>query len=346
MKNPVPGTGKYDTVRGDAATGMKSFLTIAEYILEQHGPMEPFALADESLRLAHTPGPPEALTKAAARLRRTTRNAQSLSSSLLWSALATGQGLDVIAYPEYRLRTESRPYWLGGVGWASAAYKVLVSSKGYVGFRELFDKIVQTANFRFNPGCPQYQLYCNLADKRGKKLFSQLGTFRIGLERGKPQRIGPKPGVLGQRPVEASPMLQKIHEANLETLIAEDLNRVEQGLTLIGRQYTARPVGRIDLLCQDGKGNLVVIEIKRFGAGTESIIDQVTRYMGWVEEHLAQSGQGVRGIIVVGKPDVTLAYSARAVRNLSIMSVDLSLTAYSTGTQSVTRSRDRKGKTG
>ncbi|MGH9433188.1 MAG: endonuclease NucS domain-containing protein [Terriglobia bacterium] len=140
-------------------------------------------------------------------------------------------------------------------------------------------------------------------------------------------------------------MLQKIHEANLEALIAEDLNRVEEGLTLIGRQYTAPPVGRIDLLCQDGNGDLVVIEIKRFGASTESIIDQVTRYMGWVEEHLARSGQRVRGIIVVGKPEVALAYSAKAVRNLSIMSVDVSLTTYSMGTQSVARSRRQEGKT-
>lgn len=130
MKIPSAGTGEYDTARGDAANGMKSFLTIAEYILEHHGPMEPSALAEQSLRVARAPEPPEALTAAAARLGRTTRNAQSLSWSLLRSALTTGHGLAVIEYPQYRLRAETRPRWLGRVGWAGAAYKVLLASKG------------------------------------------------------------------------------------------------------------------------------------------------------------------------------------------------------------------------
>jgi hypothetical protein len=48
-------------------------------------------------------------------------------------------------------------------------------------------------------------------------------------------------------------------------LIAEDLDHVEPGLTLIGWQYPALPVGRIDLLCRDTKGDIVVIEIRNSG---------------------------------------------------------------------------------
>ncbi len=131
-----------------------------------------------------------------------------------------------------------------------------------------------------------------------------------------------------RQPVAPSPFAEGIHEVHFESLIAEHLDQVEPGLTLVGRRYEADPVGRIDLLCTDRKGALVVIEIKRLGASTESIIDQVTRYIGWVQERLAVPGKRVRGIVIVGKPDPKLTYSARAIPNLSIKSFNLTLQDY------------------
>ena len=116
-----------------------------------------------------------------------------------------------------------------------------------------------------------------------------------------------------------------IHEAHLEALIAENLDSVEGGLRLVRRQYNAPPVGRIDLLCRDRRGSFVVIEIKKFRASAESIIDQVTRYMGWVQEHLAPPRVTVRGIIIVGVVDERLSYSVKAVPNLEMKCFSVSL---------------------
>ena len=107
--------------------------------------------------------------------------------------------------------------------------------------------------------------------------------------------------------------------------LAEDLDRVEPGLELIGRQYQAPPVGRIDLLCRDPEGCFVVIEIKKFRAGADSIVDQIARYLTWTRQNLARPGQNVRGIIIVGKADERLAYAARAISGLSVKCLDLAL---------------------
>lgn len=119
-----------------------------------------------------------------------------------------------------------------------------------------------------------------------------------------------------------------MHEANIEAFLASDLDQIEPGLTLIGRQHNAPPVGRIDLLCQDRRGNLVVLEVKTPDASTDSVIDQIEAYIGWAMEHMAKLGQRVRGIIICGRPNTRLAYAVRAVPNLSIKFINLGLEDY------------------
>ncbi len=110
-------------------------------------------------------------------------------------------------------------------------------------------------------------------------------------------------------------------EANLENFIVNQLNNIEDGLELIGRQKVT-DVGRIDLLCKDMQGNCVVIELKRMKA-TSSIMDQILRYMGWIEIHQEEC-KAVRGIIIVGKKDTYLEYAAKAVPNLQIKVFNIS----------------------
>lgn len=116
-----------------------------------------------------------------------------------------------------------------------------------------------------------------------------------------------------------------LSEQNFENLVVEQLDSIEKGLTLIERQYSAPPVGRLDLLCKDKEGNLVVIELKKYGVKTYSIIDQISRYMGYIKKHLAKEGQKVRGIIVVGQKDEKLEYSASAIPNLEIKTFKLTI---------------------
>jgi hypothetical protein len=103
----------------------------------------------------------------------------------------------------------------------------------------------------------------------------------------------------------------KLLEGNLENFLADRVDQIEGGLKLIERQLDTHEVGRLDLLCEDTRGNLVVVELKKFKAGP-SIIDQIQRYMGWVIQHRAKPNQKVRGIVIVGSKDTTLEYAARA----------------------------------
>jgi hypothetical protein len=109
-----------------------------------------------------------------------------------------------------------------------------------------------------------------------------------------------------------------LSERNLENVVSERIEDIEKGLKLIKRQYPVPPVGRIDLLCVDINGDLVIIELKKYGVPTYSTIGQITRYMGYVKEHEAKPAQKVRGIIIIGQKDKNLEYSAKAIPNLIV----------------------------
>ena len=112
-------------------------------------------------------------------------------------------------------------------------------------------------------------------------------------------------------------------EANLEMFLAGRIEQIEEGMELVDRQLDTGEVGRLDLLCKDKNGNLVVIELKKMKAGS-SIIDQIQRYMGWVMDHKAEKGQKVRGIIIVGKKDTALEYAVKANPNIEIKVFNIS----------------------
>lgn len=108
-----------------------------------------------------------------------------------------------------------------------------------------------------------------------------------------------------------------ILEANLENFLAERIEQLEEGMKLIKRQLDTGIVGRLDLLCEDKEGNMVVVELKKMKAGP-SIIDQIQRYMGWIIENYLEKGQDVRGIIIVGKKDTALEYAVKANPKIQI----------------------------
>jgi len=94
-------------------------------------------------------------------------------------------------------------------------------------------------------------------------------------------------------------------EAHLEEFMDCNWNYIDFGSKLTryqaedqtGRQFPAGPWS-IDYLCTDEtSGDFVVVELKR-GKSSDSTVGQVLRYIGWINENLANPGQKTRGIIV------------------------------------------------
>jgi RecB family endonuclease NucS len=82
-------------------------------------------------------------------------------------------------------------------------------------------------------------------------------------------------------------------EAELQRLLADRIEELDRGMTLIRREYPT-PVGPVDLLCRDADGTTVAVEIKR--RGEIDGVEQLTRYLEFLnrDERLSP----VRGMLV------------------------------------------------
>ncbi|UOE18125.1 endonuclease NucS [Thermobifida halotolerans] len=65
-------------------------------------------------------------------------------------------------------------------------------------------------------------------------------------------------------------------EAHLQELLAEHITTLGEGYTLIRREYPTA-IGPVDILCRDGDGATVAVEIKR--RGEIDGVEQLTRYL-------------------------------------------------------------------
>src|SRR6266581_3008977 len=65
-------------------------------------------------------------------------------------------------------------------------------------------------------------------------------------------------------------------EAHLQELLAVQLNLLGEGWRLVRREYPT-PIGPVDLMCRDGTGESVAVEIKR--RGEIDGVEQLTRYL-------------------------------------------------------------------
>ncbi|CAB0640107.1 endonuclease NucS [Corynebacterium diphtheriae] len=65
-------------------------------------------------------------------------------------------------------------------------------------------------------------------------------------------------------------------EAHLQELLAEHIETLGDGFSLVRREYPT-PIGPVDILCRDDKGGAVAVEIKRRG-GIDGV-EQLSRYL-------------------------------------------------------------------
>ena len=91
----------------------------------------------------------------------------------------------------------------------------------------------------------------------------------------------------------------------------------------IGQQYhligdDTKNIGRIDILARNAEEkSYIVIELKK-GRSSDKVVGQITKYMGWVQEHLCDEGETVKGIIICKEKDKKLEYALKAIVNIEL----------------------------
>jgi endonuclease len=100
-------------------------------------------------------------------------------------------------------------------------------------------------------------------------------------------------------------------EAHLQELLAASPHAIEEGLTLVRREYPTA-IGPIDLVCRDVTDTVVAVEVKRRGE-----IDGVEQLARYIERLQLDSSLGeIRGVFVAQmvKPQAKVLAEARGFR--------------------------------
>jgi len=107
------------------------------------------------------------------------------------------------------------------------------------------------------------------------------------------------------------------------TLLAQDFSIFEEDGELVGQQYLT-DAGTIDLLAvSKDKKRLLVVELKR-GRATDVVVGQVLRYMGFIQEQIAEHDQVVEGVIIALKDDPKMRWALRSVPAISFYRYQIS----------------------
>ena len=103
--------------------------------------------------------------------------------------------------------------------------------------------------------------YWVVENKKGEQLRITLEVVHSDLS----YRLGDDPG-----------LVKDGVEAHLQELLAEHIDTLGEGYTLVRREYPTA-IGPVDILCKDECGGSVAVEVKRRG-GIDGV-EQLTRYM-------------------------------------------------------------------
>jgi restriction system protein len=87
-----------------------------------------------------------------------------------------------------------------------------------------------------------------------------------------------------------------------QTELGKEYDIYEEDGERVGQQYLT-DTGSIDILAiSKDKNRLMVVELKK-GRASDAVVGQVLRYMGYVQEELAEADQTVRGAIIALEDD-------------------------------------------
>lgn len=104
-------------------------------------------------------------------------------------------------------------------------------------------------------------------------------------------------------------------ESHLQELLAEQPHEIENGLSLVRREYPTE-IGPVDLLCRDARGSTVAVEIKR--RGEIDGVEQLSRYLAFLNDQPDLAP--VRGVFAAQhiKPQARTLAAARAIECVEV----------------------------
>jgi restriction system protein len=113
-------------------------------------------------------------------------------------------------------------------------------------------------------------------------------------------------------------------EKHLEEFLVQNWKQTELGKhydiyedegELVGQQY-ATDTGQIDILAvSKDKKTLLVVELKK-GRASDNVVGQIQRYMGYVQEELAEKNQQVKGVIIALEDDLRIKRALSVAPNI------------------------------
>jgi restriction system protein len=87
-----------------------------------------------------------------------------------------------------------------------------------------------------------------------------------------------------------------------QTELGREYDIYEEDGERVGQQYQT-DTGPLDILAiSKDKKSLLVVELKK-GRASDAVVGQALRYMGYVQEELAEEGQTVKGVIIALEDD-------------------------------------------
>ena len=101
-----------------------------------------------------------------------------------------------------------------------------------------------------------------------------------------------------------------------KTELGKKYELIEENNETVSQQYRT-DIGIIDILAKEKEtGTYVVIELKK-NQTSDDTVGQITRYMGWLEEHKT-NGKPVKGIIIAAQYDKRLYYALKKMKDIEV----------------------------
>lgn len=101
-----------------------------------------------------------------------------------------------------------------------------------------------------------------------------------------------------------------------QTELGKEYDIYEEDGEMVGQQYPT-DTGPVDILAiSKDKKRLLIVELKK-GRASDAVVGQVLRYMGYVQEELAEEEQAVTGVIIALEDDQRIRRALAIVPSIS-----------------------------